>query len=82
MHTKYFDLMESISNLPVNENKEGNQEIQLSGTEEEELFLDYLDENEEDFIRYIYEEGFEILNDESIVTILTPEDTYIRITRR
>ena len=82
MHAKYFDLMESITSLPVNVNEESNQEIQLSGTKEEKMFLDYLDDNEDDFIRYIYEEGFEILDDKSIIVILTPEDTYIRITRR
>lgn len=74
--------MESITSLPVNVNEESNQEIQLSGTKEEKMFLDYLDDNEDDFIRYIYEEGFEILDDKSIIVILTPEDTYIRITRR
>ena len=82
MHAKYFSLMESISNLPVNRNEEGDQEIQISGTNEEKLFLDYLNKSEDDFIRFIYEEGFEILDDESNVVILTPENTYIRITRQ
>lgn len=81
MHTKYFNLIESISSLPINETKDGSQEIQISGSEEEKIFLEYLNSDEENFIRFMYEEGFEILNDESVVVILSPENTYIRITR-
>lgn len=82
MHTKYFKLIESISKLSLNEDSEGNQEIQISGTEEKKLFLEYLNDDEESFIRFMYEEGYEILDDESVVVILSPENTYIRVPRK